>query len=291
MRDADAQAGGRVHIARTRRLRGVGRAVGIVGLLLALGGCGPARDGAAPRVAASNTLLECAVQDVMGAPVPVLRLAEPGMCPGHFDVRPSQIEALRHSTLLFRLDFQKGLDARLAAVGPGLRIVEVGLPGGLAEPASYLAACRQVAQALVASGVLERNRADEALERIEARIERRVLAVRTRLAPLEGWPVVASAHQARFCRWAGLEVVVAFTAADAAAVGAVDAAVRAGVEAGARAVIANRPEGRRMADAMADRLGAPVAVLDNFPAPGEGHAPWDDLLEGNVEALRRALLP
>ncbi|NLF33284.1 MAG: hypothetical protein GX591_20660, partial [Planctomycetes bacterium] len=123
----------------------------------AVEGC---RRSAAPAsVAATNSMLECAVRDLLGEAAPVLRLAEPGMCPGHFDIRPSQVEALRRCRLLVRLDFQQSLDRRLAgAVGDGLTIAEVRPGGGLCEPDSYLTACRQTADALVAAGLLDRAR-------------------------------------------------------------------------------------------------------------------------------------
>ena len=48
-----------------------------------------------PAIAASSSYLASAVRDVMGDDQSVLVLAEPGMCPGHFDLRPSQVRQLR----------------------------------------------------------------------------------------------------------------------------------------------------------------------------------------------------
>ena len=56
-------------------------------------------------------------------------------------------------------------------------------------------------------------------------------------------------------------------------------------------MVANRPEGRRAADALAKRLGAQVVVLGNFPDPQEGHALFDDLLRANVNLLIEAGRP
>jgi len=59
-----------------------------------------------------------------------------------------------------------------------------------------------------------------------------------------------------------------------------------------RFVVANRPEGRQLADALAGHLGARAVVFDNFPdaAPGVP-AGYDTLLAGNVDALLRAVAP
>lgn len=252
-----------------------------------LAGCG--RDDPPADVAATNTLLASAAADLLGEDRPVELLAGPGMCPGHFDIRPSQVASLRRCRVLLRLDFQKPLDAKLAGpIKEGLTIAEISLPGGLAEPDSYLAACRQVADALVAKGLLDRSTADARLAAITARITALAEQCKARLAPLAGRAVLASGHQRAFCRWAGLEVVGTFSAADATSPAELSRAASAARQAGAIGIIANRPEGRRVADALADRLDASVVVLDNFPPAAEPLG-FDALLRANTAALGEGL--
>lgn len=269
-----------------------GGRVGLVAAALAAwGGSGcdrPAAGGAAAAVAVSSSYLEAVVQDLLPGQ-PVLRLAEPGMCPGHFDLRPSQIEALRHCRLLLRFDFQAALDAKLApGAGAGARVAAVTLPGGMGEPASYLAACRQAAAALVERGLLAPAQAEARLRAIGPRVEAEAARLRrlVQAAGLIGCPVVSSVHQEALCRFLGLDVVATFGAADSTSMGALDTAIRAG--GAARLVIANRPEGRRLADALAERLGAAVVVFDNFPDPERHGGRFDGLLRDNVLRLIEA---
>lgn len=261
--------------------------LGLAGLLSAAVGCDRSAAGASgPTVAVSNTYLEAALHDVVGPAVPVVRLAPPGACPGHFDLRPSQITALRASRLVLRFDFQADLDQRLgtdAATGP--RIAAVTIPGGLCEPPSYLAACRQVADAAVTAGLLERAAADARLAAISRRLDELTAWAKDRMvaARLGGTGVITSRHQAAFCRFLGLNVMATFTGADTASIEEISAAIRDGTP--ARAVVANTPEGRKLADALGQRLGVPVVVLDNFPAEASGGAGFDALVRGNVERL------
>lgn len=254
-------------------------------------GC-PSRSDDVPPVAATNTLLEGAVKDLLGESTSVLRLAEPGMCPGHFDLRPSQVQQLRRCRVLLRLDFQNSLDSRLrGAADDGLVITEISVPGGLCEPESYVAASEQTADALVAANLLDRATADQRLATIHARIQRTAARCRQKVVHLRGRPVIVSSHQEAFCRWLGLRPVAVFAGADSAGVGQVDHAVCQGEQANVNLVIANRPEGRRVADALAERLGAQVVVFDNFPALGNGHSSFYDLIESNVDALVEAVNP
>ena len=268
----------------------------LVGMLAAaavvgLPGCRKqsATPSSAPAVAATNSLLECAAKDLLGPETAVLRLAEPGTCPGHFDIRPSQVDEIRRCRVLLRLDFQMSLDAKVGgAAGEGLRIAEVVVRTGLCEPESYLAACRQTADALVAAGLLSGADANGKLEEIAARVEAVSADCRAKVAALQGAPVVASSHQEAFCKWLGLRPAAVFAGADSAGIGQVDEAVRRGEEAGAKLVIANLPEGRKVADALAERLGARVVVFGNFPALGRGQESFDDLLKDNVRLLLEA---
>ena len=266
---------------------------GLFGLLLLVSGCRPAVS-SVPRLATATSYLESAALDVLGPDENVLRLAEPGTCPGHFDIRPSQAADLRRCQALLRFDFQSQLDRVLEGAGTNQPfVIEVNIDGGLCEPASYLSACRQIANAFVARGRLGRTNAQARLSAIAARLDdlTRQATNRVRQAGLSGAPVITSVHQKAFCEWLGLNVVATFRSADMATVAEIDNAISAGKFAEVKLVIANLPEGRRTADALAERLKARVAVFGNFPRPEHGRVSFDDLLAGNVDALLNAGRP
>jgi len=258
------------------------------GLAAAAGGCWPgsastATTSAAPAVAVTSSTLESAVRDLLG-PVSVLRLAEPGTCPGHFDLRASQVAALRRVRLVLRFEFQHALDAKL--VGPGgPAIVPVRADGGLCEPATYRAICAAVADALVTCGLLPPDRAGSRLATVDAELEELGVWIRQTLAD-SGWagqPVIASGHQAAFCRALGLEVRATFGAAEAATFNGLNRVLEDGRD--ARLIVANQPEGRRLADALGARLGVPVVVFANFPDDERHGGRVPNLIRDNVRQL------
>ncbi len=263
-------------------------------LLLALLplGCrpsGPATSG--PKLGVANTYLESAARDLLGDDVTIIRLAEPGMCPGHFDLRPSQVTDLQSCRMLLRFEFQGSLDEKISPSGANRpTIVSVSVPGGLCLTESHATACRQVADGLVAGGWLSPPEAKRRLQQITGRLEKRAAWAKQQIAQAgsAGQPVLASAHQKDFCAWLGLKVAAEFRPADAARVSELDAAIVAGQSASVKLIIANLPEGRRTADALAERLGARVVVFGNFPELSNGRVSFDELVEGNVMALLRA---
>ena len=240
------------------------------------------------KLAAASSYLECAARDLLGSSVEFVRLAEPGMCPGHFDLRPSQFSDLNQCRALLRFDFQKAVDGKLTSlVEGGMRIVEVTGSGGMGETASYLRACRELAEAFVASGLLAREAAAPRLADVAARVNACAAKLQRECqdAGINSLPVLASGHQKDFCTSLGLRVVTSFRAPDLARIREVDNAVQLARESGVKLVIANRPEGRRLADALAERLGAKVVEFANFPDPRQGQPAFDQMISANVRAL------
>jgi zinc transport system substrate-binding protein len=287
-------------VRNRRRCEALGVAVALAALLLP-GGCGKTREAAETAagtsaeeaVAVSSPYLEAAVRELLGRDVRLARLAGPTMCPGHFDMRPSQIRDLAHCSLLVRFDFQSSLDEKLKrGTDDRRRVVAVRVPGGLCVPETYLSACQQVAEHLVSVERLTRRQAEERLSRLRSRLEalRGEVAKKVDGAELRGTPVLASRHQADFCRWLGLRVVGEISAADTAGISDIEKSIRGGQSAGVRMIVANEPEGRQSADALADRFRAKLVVFANFPSP-DVELPFDSLVRGNVAAFLDAAKP
>ncbi len=246
----------------------------------------------APVVAVTTSYLECAVRDLLGDSIPVFRLAEPGMCPGHFDIRPSHVRQLRQCRLLLRFGFQDSMESQLVGAGD-LAVSPINPGGGMCVVDSYRQSCQQVAAALVGRGLLAQDAAERRLTEIDARLDDLASESRARIrqAGLSGRPVVASGHQAAFCRWLGLEVVAALGGSDSASVKQVDRAVAAGRAAGCGIIIANRPEGTQLAELVAGALDARLVVFDNFPDLSSRQRTFDALVLGNVDRLISSVHP
>jgi ABC-type Zn uptake system ZnuABC Zn-binding protein ZnuA len=148
-----------------------------------------------------------------------------------------------------------------------------------------------VADAFVDAGLMPRQLADHKLGWITKRLGEQEGKIRQSLAQasLLDRPVLTSAHQEAFCHWLGLKVIATFSGSDTAGIGQLDRAVRDGEQAGVKVIIANLPEGRQVADALGERLGAKVVVFGNFPALNAGQGSFDDLLTANVAALAEAV--
>lgn len=264
-------------------------------VLFELTGCG--EDKSAPSatdqqaLAVTTSMIECACRDVGGDAFQIVRMLPPGGCPGHFDISPRMIDRLRDAALLFRFDFQGGLDDQLdRLVERGLTIVEIAPGGGLLCPESYVTICRQVCDALSKRWPDRAEVFRKRLDRTERRITKLAEQGRRHIAEtgLVGAKVLASEHQKAFCTWLGLDVVGTFPRGELARISEVLDSLTAAQTGHVKLVVGNLQEGTRVSDTLADRLGVPTVVFSNFPTMAENQRAFDDLFWMNVGALVRS---
>jgi len=179
----------------------------------ALSGCKPKELGRnQAEVAVTNSYLQCVAQDLCGQETQVLCLAPPGMCPGHFDISPSQVQQLKECKLLLLFDFQeKVVDSLSRLQKNGLETVLIKMPGGLCVPETYLAACRQVSEVLSSKYPAKAGQYQQRTKSIEERINGlgQDLLDSVKRSDAESAKVLVSDHQASFVQWLGLETVAA----------------------------------------------------------------------------------
>jgi len=265
---------------------------GAVLLALTLGGTAcrdePATQARVPCVAVTTSWLECLLRDLAGPDIRIIRLLSPGMCPGHFDIKAGLIEPLREARLLVRFDFQRSVDAKLSRlVEAGLQIKVVPAPEGLSVPDSYLAAAYIVARALQEAGLIQPGQAEARLATLRQRLARLGREVKTQVAQagLVGASVIASNHQAAFCRWLGLELLGQFGRAEQTTGEQIEQLLGRASARRPVCIVANLQQGRQLADALAERLGVPVVVFSNFPSMTDGQDSFEAMVRANVSAL------
>jgi ABC-type Zn uptake system ZnuABC Zn-binding protein ZnuA len=251
-------------------------------------GCSANIESDRPEVVATSPYLGSAVREFLGDSVKLASFCGPGACPGHFDIRPSQIEQARSSRLFLRFTFQAGLDQRLVD-GSGkseVPIVVIRLEKGMGHEDAYQEACQQVGDALVKAGLIKKEQVWPKLERISFRLNAIFNRIRAELKEWADCPVLTSSHQTDFCRSIGLNVVGDFVSTGITP-SDLNELVVLGEREKVKAVIANRPEGTRIARRLAERLGAKLIVFENVPDP-EDSIPFDSMVARNADYLKQA---
>jgi zinc transport system substrate-binding protein len=240
------------------------------------------------KVVAGSSLVEDIVRDLTGGRAAMVTITPGSSCPGQTDLKPTDLAFAASAELALIHQFQAGMPevkGLLGAGKPNFRVEVLTIPGAWTIPSVQEEATRQIGQILAAVrpawGADIRRRTAARLARIAtARKE-----AEQRLAPLAGRPVLASAMQAEFLRWAGLTIVRAYgrmedlTPRDLA--GLMEAARGRSVV----GVVDNLQSGAEAGRPLADELQVPHIILSNFPGAWPGTEDYFGLLQENVRRL------
>ncbi|MEA3253556.1 MAG: metal ABC transporter substrate-binding protein [Chloroflexota bacterium] len=260
-------------------------------LLVPLSCARPATD----IVAGSSTIADIA-QDVAGDKLEVRCLIPPGMCPGHYDVKPSDVEAVANSKALIIHNWQQKM-ANItglieAADNPDLVIKIIDIMDAPMIPDVQSETVDKVTQALSelnpGDAAYFQQRADERKQVVLAKGEE--IQNRLEEAGVSGVKVLSSNMQAGFIKWAGFDVVATYGRPEELSVADVEKLVNQARQAGVALVIDNlQSGGTKNSEAMARDIGAAQVSISNFPGGFEGAETWIETVDKNVDLILEAL--
>ncbi|MGA8849247.1 MAG: metal ABC transporter substrate-binding protein [Dehalococcoidia bacterium] len=247
-------------------------------------------------IMAGSSLISNIIQDVADGKVETRTLIPPGVCPGHYDVKPSDIEALANSKALFIHDYQQYFQnvkgAIEAAKNPDLIITVLNVTGNWMVPSVQAEAVDKIAQAL---GEIDPQNAayyqEKAAERAQA-ILAKGEEVKNRLleAGVDGVKVICAAMQADFVEWAGFDVVATYGRPEDLSPADVAQLVTEAKQAGAALVIDNlQSSSATLGAALEPDIEAIPVTISNFPGGLANTETWEKAIDKNVDLLLGAL--
>jgi zinc transport system substrate-binding protein len=247
-------------------------------------------------IMAGSSLIGNIIQDVAGDKVETHTLIPPGVCPGHYDVKPSDIETLANCKALFIHDYQQYFQningAVEAAENPDLIITVLNVTGNWMVPAVQAEAVDKIAQAL---GELDPENAayyQQAAADREAAILAKGEDVENGLqgGGVDGVKVLCAEMQADFAAWAGFDIVATFGRPEDLTPAQVADLIDEGQEAGVVLIIDNLQSGSATLGAAIEQdVEAIPVTISNFPGGLEDTETWEKAIDKNVDLLLAAL--
>lgn len=244
-----------------------------------------------PEIAVANSYLHAVVKDLCGDRQEILNLVPPGMCPGHFDISPSQVNRLCNCKILFVFDFQKNIEKAIPRIkDQGLGVCKIKPLPGLCIPDTYLAIAEQIAQILSQKYPEEEKRYISRLTEIKKRLENLAQEIDAKMKKTEvrNMNVAVSQHQVEFAKWLGLNPVSTFAGRDTLTPAKINRNLREANLNQIRFLIANKQEGVELAQALATHLKVKLVVFSNFPLSNRQNgmpSGFDGLVCENVNNL------
>ncbi len=258
-----------------------------------LGGCSPAGT-AKLRVVTSTSLIAQIVERVGGDRVDVVNIIPPAQCPGHFDVKPGDIQRLAEATLFFLHGWQGEMFSQnliASANNPNLTVVKIDVQGNWMTPPVQLEATDKITTALCQVDAENSSVYQGLAIEYKDRIAAKEAEIKGKLAQadLSGVNVICADQQAGFVGWVGLNVVATYGEPDSLTPQVVRELVDTGREAGVTLIIDNLQSGQDAGKGIAEELGCNRIILSNFPGGFDDTETWEKAIDWNIELILGAI--
>jgi zinc transport system substrate-binding protein len=264
-------------------------AVMVIVLAFIVSGCSDRARDAKPKkmrtIVASDTILSGMMISLL--PVQsysVTAILPPGQCPGHYDVKLSDIEKMKKADLIVSFKGMPFMDKAASDHGRHLLVDTEG--HNWMAPDYYLHGLSLMADRLSEYFPEDRDaimdRKKDALREVKTRANS--LIQRINEAGLSRKPVIASSMQKEPLEWMGFRVVGDYGRPEAMSTKEIMRLLRTGKERHAVFVVDNLQSGPDTGKGIAESLGIPHVILTNFPSE-EGYL---ETLGKNVDTIRAA---
>ena len=247
-------------------------------------------------VMAGSSLIGNIIQDVAGNELETRTIIPPGVCPGHYDIKPSDIEALANSRALFIHDYQQNFQningAVEAADNPDLIIRVLNVTGSWMVPQVQAEAVAEIAEAL---GEIDPENVayyyEKAVERLQAVLNKGEEVEDTLSdAGLANVAVICAERQAGFISWAGFNITATFGRPEDLSPAQIADLIDTAQESGAALIIDNLQSGSATLGAsIGEDIEAIPVTISNFPGGLEDTETWEKAIDKNVDLLLDAL--
>ncbi len=266
----------------------------ILVLSLFVGGCSPTASTAKLKVAATTALIQQIVERVGGKYVTVSNIIPAAQCPGHFDVKPADIQSLADADLFLMHGWQgeKFSQSLIDSVNnTKLSVVKINISGNWMNPPTQILAVDEVVKILSNADKEHSSAYQKAADDYKKKISAKETEIKGKLAKanLSAVNVLGSAMQADFLTWVGLNVIGTYGEADSLTPQVVKDLIDKGKAAKVSLVIDNLQNGADVGKGIAEELGAKRITISNFPGGFTNTETWEKAIDHNIELILNAV--
>ncbi len=267
--------------------------LGLLATALTLGGCSSVNSEKL-GVVTSTSLIAQIVEQVGGDRVDVVNIIPPAQCPGHFDVKPGDIQKLATADLFLLHGWQgEKFSQELIASADNPDLVVVSLDIQTTESDNWMVpSVQREATDKITAALCQVDSQNSALyQQLAADYSNAVSAKEAELGDeldqvdLSAINVMCAEMQAGFVSWTGLNVVAAYGRPDSLTPQVVMDLVDTGRNSGVTLIIDNLQSGQDAGAGIAEELGVTRIILSNFPGGFPDTETWEKAIDKNIQLI------
>jgi len=246
------------------------------------------------KVVTSTSLIAQIVERVGGDKVSVVNIIPPAQCPGHFDVKPGDIQKLAEAKLFIIHNWQgeKFSDDLIASANnKSLTTVKVEMAGNWMTPPVQRDATDKIVAALIQMDPDNSTIYQNAASEYKAKVTAKESEVKAKLGQvnLSAVNVLCDEQQADFVKWVGLNIISTYGRPETFTPQVVKDLVDKGKAGKVTLVIDNMQTGGESGKSLAEQLGVQHIVLSNFPGGYENTETWEKAIDKNIELIMNSI--
>jgi zinc transport system substrate-binding protein len=248
---------------------------------LLMSGCASSRN-AKPGIVTSTTLITTIVHQLAGDRFAVTTISPAGLCPGQFDLKPSDVTAANLAKLLLTHGWEAWYSKlEKGIVPPGPRKVTLATKGNWMVPDVQKQAIDEIAGLLAETDPSLAKTLQKNSELAKVRVDTAAVAARAKLAGVQLPAAIASLHQAQLLGWFGFRVVATYGRAEDFTAQEMTRLARVALDSGVGIIVDNLQSGPNAGKPLAEALKVKHVTLTNFPLQDD----YAQALLANASAL------
>jgi len=237
-------------------------------------------------VVCTTTALETLVEAVGKEKVNVISLVQPGVCPSHFDVRPSHVADVGGASLVLYHGVEPWLEDLIkASQNEGIERVHVEGPWN--TPDFAIAKIKLIQDALSEvdpeNADYYRKNAETAVSEIN--VTANTIKTEAETLEIDSVPVLCMEWQKSFVEWIGFDVAAAYAPPETLSIKDVNDLITTGREKEVVLVVDNLQSGTELGSEIAAQINGYHVVLTNFPDAVPETDTISKMLEYNARQL------
>jgi ABC-type Zn uptake system ZnuABC Zn-binding protein ZnuA len=236
-------------------------------------------------IVTSTTMLEAVVASVAGDRARVSSIVPGGQCPGHFDLKPRQMEAIEQADFFVYHGYEAWLSEVMRIIGEQTRPMTVNLEGSWMVPDVHIEAIYAVRDLLMSIDAAGEKTYEENALSYENQVLRAGRTACNQLGPYHETRVICSEMQSDLLTWVGFDVLSTYGRTENLTPKMIEHLIETGRRHGVSLVVDNLQSGPGIGEQIAMEIDATHVVLTNFPLKRS----YTEALEQNVERLRAKL--
>jgi len=250
------------------------------------------------KVVTSTSMMAQIVERVGGDLVDVVNIIPPEQCPGHFDVKPGDIQELADADLFLLHGWQGEMFSQeliASANNPDLAVatidVKVGENTNWMAPPVQQAAIDRIVAALSEVDAENSSAYQELAAEYKDSITAKEAEIEARLAEenLVGINVMCADMLDGFIQWTGLNIVATYGRPDSFTPQVMQELVDTGREENVTLIIDNLQSGQDAGAGLAEELGCERVILTNFPGGFDNTETWEKAIDYDIELILEAI--